>query len=274
VLRTAWQSDETILELLELLVDPVDRSPLRAVRAPAGELTELHGATAVYAIAEGIPQLIPPHDILRRLLDADRVDHWSDLQAAAEESYAVRVEGHFSIPSWQPAVDLAARLRELPGRRWLDAGCGRLPRPAYLVDVGDKQVFGIDPMAIGARREFPFVRALADRLPLRSAAFDGVVLPSSLDHAIDPAVALAEARRILRPGATLVVLETLRPDDERYRRWREASLRGPVLYNRHHYWAFTERELRVLVERAGFAIRTFEPTSDPTEAIIVASAPA
>jgi ArsR family transcriptional regulator len=50
------------------------------------------------------------------------------------------------------------------------------------------------------------------RLPMADASFDHVVLQMVLHYAEDPAAALAEAVRVLRPGGTLVVVD-LGPHD-------------------------------------------------------------
>lgn len=268
---SSWQDERTLDLLRTLLVDPVDRSRLIVRRGDDGRAAHLRGYSGTYDVTGGIPDLRPSAADLRRLLGTDRHDAWAVLQHEAEASYVERVEGHFSTSSWKPAADLAETLRDTDDGRWLDAGCGLLSRPAYLKEIGNKDIVGVDPMGIPARREFPFARALADRLPFRNGVFDGVVLPSSLDHAIAPRAALAEARRTLRSGGTLVVLETLRPDDETYRRWRAAAVANPARYNRWHHWAFVEDDLRRLVASAGFCLTSFERApSDPREAIVVA----
>ncbi len=50
------------------------------------------------------------------------------------------------------------------------------------------------------------------RLPLPDDAFDTVVLQMVLHYAEDPAAAVAEAARVLRPGGRLVVVDLLRHD--------------------------------------------------------------
>jgi ArsR family transcriptional regulator len=78
------------------------------------------------------------------------------------------------------------------------------------------------------------------RLPMADGTFDHVVLQMVLHYAEDPAAALAEATRVLRPGGTLVVID-LAPHDNAdcmsrlAHRWagftdaRIAELLGPSL---------------------------------------------
>jgi SAM-dependent methyltransferase len=56
----------------------------------------------------------------------------------------------------------------------------------------------------------PFVLGRAEALPFRDGTFDTVVCGLVLCSVDDPARALAEARRVLRPGGTLRLLEHVR----------------------------------------------------------------
>jgi demethylmenaquinone methyltransferase/2-methoxy-6-polyprenyl-1,4-benzoquinol methylase len=51
----------------------------------------------------------------------------------------------------------------------------------------------------------------AQRLPLASGTFDGALVAFGIRNVGDPAAALAEVRRVLRPGGRLVVLEFSTP---------------------------------------------------------------
>jgi demethylmenaquinone methyltransferase / 2-methoxy-6-polyprenyl-1,4-benzoquinol methylase len=84
---------------------------------------------------------------------------------------------------------------------------------------------GIPP---GASRVAPpgqlsFVAGDALRLPFRDGAFDVVTISFGLRNVADPAAALAEMRRVTRPGGRLVVCEfstiTIAPVDMLYRRY-------------------------------------------------------
>ena len=83
---------------------------------------------------------------------------------------------------------------------------------------------------------------LADmyRLPLPDAGFDAVVLQMVLHYAEDPASALAEAARVLRPGGTLIVAD-LAPHE-----------RSDLMQRLAHRWpGFADERMRELLEAAG-----------------------
>jgi SAM-dependent methyltransferase len=115
-------------------------------------------------------------------------------------------------PSWAPeAVHvLESELPLAPGRVAADvaAGTGKLTR--LLVPSG-AAVVAVEPvveMAAVLRRAVPGVpvaRGVAERLPLRDASVDAVVVAEAF-HWFEVGVALAEVRRVLRPGGGVALL--------------------------------------------------------------------
>ena len=94
-----------------------------------------------------------------------------------------------------------------PGRRVLDIGCryGALTR-AYLEG---NQVVGIDVdrWALDEAARLGVETQWADAeegLPFEDGTFDVVVAGELLEHVREPAALIGEARRVLRPGGTLV----------------------------------------------------------------------
>ena len=73
------------------------------------------------------------------------------------------------------------------------------------------------------RGNISFVAGDALRLPFRDEAFDAVTISFGLRNVADPGAALAEMRRVTRPGGRLVVCEfstiTIAPVDMLYRRY-------------------------------------------------------
>lgn len=63
----------------------------------------------------------------------------------------------------------------------------------------------------------------ADAIPVDEEVFDAVVMSEVLEHLIEPEAALAEARRVLKPGgrllATMPFLFPVHGDPEDYQRW-------------------------------------------------------
>ena len=98
--------------------------------------------------------------------------------------------------------------------RTLDLGCGT-GRTLPLFPKGVRAV-GLDPSPDALRRarkrapEIPLVRASAQALPFRDGAFETVVSGLVFCSVPDPAGALVEVRRVLRPGGRLRMLEHVR----------------------------------------------------------------
>jgi SAM-dependent methyltransferase len=98
-----------------------------------------------------------------------------------------------------------------PGMRVLDAGCGAGSITAGLAATGAELV-GVDMSAAELERArsrgvpgATFVQASVYRLPFADASFDAAVAHALLEHLANPAAALTELRRVLRPRGVLAV---------------------------------------------------------------------
>lgn len=114
------------------------------------------------------------------------------------------------------AGEILARLR--PGMDLLDLGCGpgsitaglaRAVAPGTVtgVDRADSQIAlaraRMDDEGLGNVR---LLVAAADALPVADDAFDAAFAHALLEHLPDPDAALAEMRRVVRPGGPVVVV--------------------------------------------------------------------
>ncbi|HTX31799.1 MAG TPA: class I SAM-dependent methyltransferase [Solirubrobacteraceae bacterium] len=99
-------------------------------------------------------------------------------------------------------------LSQAPGRRLADVGGGTGNYAAALRREGWDPIVIDRSEAMLARavaKGLETVKADAQQLPFPDASFDAVTMVSMLHHVEDRSGALAEARRILRPGGRLVV---------------------------------------------------------------------
>ena len=106
-------------------------------------------------------------------------------------------------------------LRGAPGRRLADIG-GGTGNYALALKLEGWQPTVVDRsaamLARAAAKGLDSVEAEADHLPFGDATFDAAMLVSMLHHVDDQPAALAEARRILRPGGQLVLNVYTRED--------------------------------------------------------------
>ena len=101
-----------------------------------------------------------------------------------------------------------ASLGPLGGRRVLDLGCGKGRFAAHLARAG-AEVIGVDLSAamLAEARGIACARASSRRLPFADESFDAVVAIEVLEHVGPIAATLAEARRVLRAGGTLAIVD-------------------------------------------------------------------
>lgn len=180
--------------------------------------------------------------------------------------------------SWRRRAVALCRVQ--PGEAVLDAACGTGDLALAFAAAGAGEVRGVDfsaEMLRIARRKAarrpPAARPqylLGDvtALPFGDASFDVVSIAFGIRNVAEPARALEEFRRVLRPGGRLVVLEFSRPQNPLLRRLNDlytahvmpvtATLlagdrSGAYRYLPRSIATFAGRdELATMIERAGF----------------------
>lgn len=161
-------------------------------------------------------------------------------------------DGRQLVPGRSWAAWARALAHLLPPVDVVDIGCGE----GYLtIEVARwaKRVVAVDrsatvlsrAKALAARRKaanIVFKRGALEQLPLESGSLDLALLCQALHHADDPALALSEAVRVLRPAGKLLVLD-LRAHDESWVREK--------LGDRH--FGFADDALEALLTQAGLS---------------------
>lgn len=152
------------------------------------------------------------------------MDTTSDVPARADADEAARgqvaapaaeVYERFFVPALfgQHAAPLVAAAGVRAGQRVLDVGCGTgvVARAAAEAAGSGGEVAGLDSnegMLAVARRhgaDVAWHHGRAEDLPFADGSFDRVLSQFVLMFLEDPAIALGEARRVLRPGGRLAV---------------------------------------------------------------------
>jgi SAM-dependent methyltransferase len=182
---------------------------------------------------------------------------------------------------WAFARRRALLAREvLPGDHALDLGCGAGRFVRVLAELGADPV-GID-IAEGAieraRRNLPGadlrLAAPDGTLPLDHGECDLVWCSETIEHALDVAHLLAEARRVLRPTGRLLLTT---PDHGRLKRTAIALVRFEEHFDPlgEHLRFFSRASLAVALRRAGFGPPRFSTFGGPPlfRSSLVARAP-
>ena len=173
--------------------------------------------------------------------------------------------------NWADSVAGDMERHYSPGRTWEALARSALPllAPGHVLDIASGDGVLAELLAPHAREYICIdastrvVNAASERLrrfanvqvqegdmhalPFEDNHFDLVVLMHALTYAARPAVAVAEAARVLRPGGRLLLCSLA-----------EHPHRAAVEAYGHVNLGFSDRDLRTFVERAGLEIATSE----------------
>ena len=162
---------------------------------------------------------------------------------------------------------LAERERWVPAAsgQVLEIGVGSGLNLGFYDPARAHGVVGIDPSAellVQARARadaaavpVALVEAPAERLPFDAARFDSALVSYTLCSVVDPAAALAEVRRVLRPGAPLYFIEHGRSDRPRIQAWQR---RVTPVWRRLGGNCHLDRDIAQLLRDAGFTLDPLE----------------
>ena len=152
-----------------------------------------------------------------------------------------------SWAAWSRAMGLL-----LPPLDVADLGCGEgyltveTARWARHVTAVDRSTGVLTrAKALAARKKcsnITWKKGELEKLPIETATMDVALLSQALHHAADPAQAIGEAARVLKPGGRLLILD-LRPHDETWVREKLGD----------QWFGFGDDQLAGMLTRAGFS---------------------
>lgn len=150
----------------------------------------------------------PPPDLHAGFADVDRMDSPDPLVTFLDHLEV--------IPEFVAyKADLRRGLALRPGDVVLDVGCGIGTHAIRIAAEHDGQVIGLDRESMlsparersGAAGGVRWLAGDAERIALPDDSVDACLVERVLKHLPDPAAAMAEIRRVLRPGGRVGVFE-------------------------------------------------------------------
>ena len=145
-----------------------------------------------------------------------KIEHPFNLQNDGTKTYAMwqYEKGFDTIKLY---MDRYTKEEMFEGKEVLDMGCGPAGKSLYYVSLGAKHVTCVDIVEhyraeaegmaekLGFSDRFTFVIGSAYEMPFEDRSFDTVIMNDFMEHVDNPAAALREAMRLVRPGGRIFV---------------------------------------------------------------------
>ena len=149
--------------------------------------------------------------------------------------------------------------------RLLDIGVGPQSIPSHVEHASaesTREFVGIDPLPGQQPKGYMFVQGLGEYLPFRRDFFDKTMFVTSLDHFIDPAIALTAAREVTKPNGEIIVwIGEKSKDAPRPATSPEWYLRLEVpegAEDRFHYKRFTLKDFEQMTKKVELRVKEHE----------------
>ena len=170
--------------------------------------------------------------------------------------YAESSDGKFCAPAYGV---LKEEVEKYKSGKLLDVSCGtgtvlslleHSPLEKYGVDFSEKMIEEARSV-VGDKAQL-YV-ASADAMPFERATFDVVTCSFAFHHYIHPEAVLQEFRRVMKPGATLIIADPFVPQPLR-------SILNPLLRfsDNGDYHMYGQKELSRLMSKNGFQMQDFQ----------------
>ena len=178
--------------------------------------------------------------------------HFDDIAA----SYADSSDGKFCAPAYGA---LKREVEKFASGKWLDVSCGTGTVLSMLSDSSLKK-YGVDfsekmieEACCNVGKDVNLYVASAEKMPFERDTFDVVTCSFAFHHYTQPEAVLQEFRRVMKPGATLIIADPYISQPFR-------AMMNPLLRfcDNGDYHMYGKKELTRLMKRNGFQMQDFQ----------------